>query len=98
MEHSYDEHLNKPRYLETRQKIEPNNSHHHSTQLHRLRTLPASRNEGQRATCDIREQFQMPFEDFRQKIRDQILTQRVIGQEVGSKINIPHTEIEKYYE
>ena len=40
----------------------------------------------------------MPFEDFRQKIRDQILTQRVIGQEVGSKINVPHSEIEKYYE
>ena len=46
----------------------------------------------------IREQTQMPFEDFRQKIRDQILTQRVIGQEVGSKINVPHVEIEKYYE
>ena len=46
----------------------------------------------------IREQTQMPFEDFRQKIRDQILTQRVIGQEVGSKINVPHSEIEKYYE
>jgi len=46
----------------------------------------------------IREQTQMPFEDFRQKIRDQILTQRVIGQEVGSRINVPHSEIEKYYE
>lgn len=46
----------------------------------------------------IREQTQMPFEDFRQKIRDQILTQRVIGQEVGSKINIPTPEVEKYYE
>ena len=46
----------------------------------------------------IREQTQMPFEDFRQKIKEQILTQRVIGQEVGSKINVPHAEIEKYYE
>jgi peptidyl-prolyl cis-trans isomerase SurA len=46
----------------------------------------------------IREQTQMPFEDFRQKIRDQLLTQKVIGQEVGSRINVPHTEIEKYYE
>jgi peptidyl-prolyl cis-trans isomerase SurA len=46
----------------------------------------------------IREQTQMPFEDFRQKIRDQILTQRVIGQEVGSKINVPTAEVEKYYE
>src|SRR6266849_1190627 len=46
----------------------------------------------------IRESTQMSFEDFRQRIRDTILTQRVIGQEVGSKINVPHTEIEKYYE
>ena len=40
----------------------------------------------------------MSFEDFRQQIKNQILTQRVIGQEVGSKINVPHAEIEKYYE
>ncbi len=46
----------------------------------------------------IREQTQMPFEDFRQKIKDQILTQRVIGQEVGSRINVPHSDVEKYYE
>ena len=46
----------------------------------------------------IREQTGMSYEDFRQKIRDQILTQRVIGQEVMSRINTPRPEIEKYYE
>jgi peptidyl-prolyl cis-trans isomerase SurA len=46
----------------------------------------------------IREQTGMSFEDFRQKIREQILTQRVIGQEVMSRINTPRPEIEKYYE
>ena len=46
----------------------------------------------------IREATQMPFEDFRQKLKEQILTQRVIGQEVMSRVNIPHTEVEKYYE
>jgi len=46
----------------------------------------------------IRQATQMPFEDFRQKLKEQILTQRVIGQEVMSRINVPHTEVEKYYE
>ncbi len=45
----------------------------------------------------IREQSGTPFEEFRQKIHDQILTQRVIGSEVMSRINIPHSEVEKYY-
>jgi parvulin-like peptidyl-prolyl isomerase len=46
----------------------------------------------------IREGTGMPFEDFRQKIRDQILTQRVISQEVMSHISPPHSDVEKYYE
>ncbi|MBZ5595316.1 MAG: peptidylprolyl isomerase [Acidobacteriia bacterium] len=46
----------------------------------------------------IREQTGVPFEDFKQKIKDQILTQRVIGQEVMSRISTPHSEVEKYYE
>ena len=46
----------------------------------------------------IREQTGMPYEDFRQKIKDQILTQRVISQEVMSRISVPHSEVEKYYE
>jgi parvulin-like peptidyl-prolyl isomerase len=46
----------------------------------------------------IREGTGMSFEDFRQKIRDQILTQRVISQEVMSRITPPHADVEKYYE
>jgi parvulin-like peptidyl-prolyl isomerase len=46
----------------------------------------------------IREQTGMSFEDFRQEIRNDLLKQRLLGQEVGSKINVPRAEIEKYYE
>ena len=46
----------------------------------------------------IREQTGMQFEDFKAQIKNSILTQRVIGQEVASRINIPHSDIEKYYE
>ncbi len=46
----------------------------------------------------IREQSGTPFEEFKSKIHDQILTQRVIGSEVMSRINPPHAEVEKYYE
>ena len=46
----------------------------------------------------LREKFGIPYEEIRQKIHDQILTQRVMSQEVMSRINVPHTEVEKYYE
>ncbi|HEY2352870.1 MAG TPA: peptidylprolyl isomerase [Candidatus Acidoferrum sp.] len=37
------------------------------------------------------------WEDFKNNIRNSILTQRVISNEVGSHITIGHDEIEKYY-
>jgi len=46
----------------------------------------------------LRERFGIPYEEIRQKIRDQILTQRVISQEVMSRVNVPHSEVEQYYE
>jgi peptidyl-prolyl cis-trans isomerase SurA len=47
----------------------------------------------------LREQSDgMSFEDIRAQLRNQIMTQRVIGQEVGSKIAVPRAEVEKYYE
>ena len=46
----------------------------------------------------IREQMGMPFEDFKQQAKNQILTQRVISEEVGSHIAIPEPEKRKYYE
>lgn len=46
----------------------------------------------------IREATGMAYEDFRSDIRDRMLTQRVIGSEVSGKINIPRSDVEKYYE
>lgn len=40
----------------------------------------------------------LSFEDFRLQMKNQILTQRVIGQEVGSKISVPDAEVQKYYD
>jgi peptidyl-prolyl cis-trans isomerase SurA len=38
------------------------------------------------------------FEDFKQNLRNQIVTQQVIGKEVGSKIQITEEEKNKFYE
>jgi parvulin-like peptidyl-prolyl isomerase len=46
----------------------------------------------------IREQTGMPFEDFKDRMRRDILTQRVIGEEVMRGIVIPQPELQKYYE
>jgi len=46
----------------------------------------------------IREQMSMPFEDFKAQLKNQMLTQRVIGEEISSKIIIPEADKKKYYE
>ena len=46
----------------------------------------------------VREQSGMTFEDFKQQLKNQLLTQRVIGQEVQRAILIPETDKKKYYE
>lgn len=46
----------------------------------------------------IREQTGQSFEDWKNELRNSMLTQRVVGQEVQSKINIPRPEVLKYYE
>jgi peptidyl-prolyl cis-trans isomerase SurA len=38
------------------------------------------------------------WEDFKNNIRTGLLTKKVIGSEVGSHINVPKDEIQKYYE
>jgi peptidyl-prolyl cis-trans isomerase SurA len=38
------------------------------------------------------------FEDFKQNLKNNILTQRVIGQEVGGHINVSNQEIQQYYD
>jgi peptidyl-prolyl cis-trans isomerase SurA len=45
----------------------------------------------------VREQTGQAYEDYKAEIRNGMLTQRVVRQEVGSKINIPRAEVEKYY-
>jgi len=45
----------------------------------------------------LRELFGESFEDVRQRIKNQLLGQRVIGEEVYRNIVIPKAEIEKYY-
>src|SRR5215813_3886112 len=37
------------------------------------------------------------YEEFKQNLRNQIITQRVIGQEVGSKISLNKEEQQKFY-
>ncbi len=38
------------------------------------------------------------FEDFKNNLRNNIITQQVIGQEVGRRLNITPSEVAKYYE
>ena len=45
----------------------------------------------------VRQQSGMSFEDFKQKVRQNMMTRQVIGREVASKINIPQSAIEAYY-
>lgn len=40
----------------------------------------------------------MSFEDVKQQMKNQLLTQRVIGQEVGRNITVPQAELQKYYD
>jgi parvulin-like peptidyl-prolyl isomerase len=46
----------------------------------------------------VREQSGMTFEDFKLQLKNQLLTQRVIGQEIQRNIAIPEAEKKKYYE
>ncbi len=43
------------------------------------------------------EKFNIPSEDLMEQLRSNVLSQMVLGQEVGSKIVVPRADIEKYY-
>lgn len=45
----------------------------------------------------IREQAGTSFEDFRLEMKNRFVRERVVGQEVSSKISIPRADLEKYY-
>jgi parvulin-like peptidyl-prolyl isomerase len=46
----------------------------------------------------IKEQAGTSFEDFKSEMKNSMVTQRVVGMEVYSKINIPKAEVAKYFE
>ena len=46
----------------------------------------------------IRQQLGIPFEEFKDKLTNQALTQRVVGIEVSSHVNVPEPDLQKYYE
>jgi parvulin-like peptidyl-prolyl isomerase len=46
----------------------------------------------------IREQTGMTYEDFKLQMKNEMLTQRVIGQEVMRNIIVPEPEMQKYYD
>ncbi len=45
----------------------------------------------------VKEQSGESFEDYRQDIKNQFLTQRVIREEVSEKMSVKHEDLEKYY-
>lgn len=45
----------------------------------------------------IKEQSGLPYEDFKQEMKNSLLTDRVIRQEVTEHMNVKHEELEKYY-
>ncbi len=46
----------------------------------------------------VRENAGMPFEDYKNDYKNSLLTNKVIRQEVGGKINVSKDDIRKYYE
>lgn len=46
----------------------------------------------------VRENTGMSFEDYRNEVRNGILKQRVIREQVGRSINVPRAEVQKYYD
>jgi parvulin-like peptidyl-prolyl isomerase len=46
----------------------------------------------------LQEQTGMTYEEYKDRLKRQMLSQRVIGQEVGYRMNIPEADRRKYYE
>ncbi len=46
----------------------------------------------------VKEQSGMSFEDYKQEMKTQFLTQRVIREEVSEKMSIKHEDLEKFYD
>jgi len=46
----------------------------------------------------IRDQTGMPFEEYKQKMTNEYLVHRVVGQEVGMHVTFPEADLRKYYD
>ncbi|MGO9010108.1 MAG: peptidylprolyl isomerase [Bryobacteraceae bacterium] len=46
----------------------------------------------------VRDNTGMPFEEFKQKMTNDMLVHRIVGQEIGARIIIPDPELRKYYD
>lgn len=46
----------------------------------------------------VRQETGMSYEDFRDQMKKQLMQQRVIGEEISSRINIPEADLKKYYD
>jgi peptidyl-prolyl cis-trans isomerase SurA len=46
----------------------------------------------------IHEQTGMTFEDYKLQLTETMLTRKVVGGEVGSRVNIPEADLKKYYD
>jgi parvulin-like peptidyl-prolyl isomerase len=46
----------------------------------------------------VHEQTGMTYEDFKNDVKNNMLTQRVVRQEVGGRINVKHEDQQKYYD
>jgi parvulin-like peptidyl-prolyl isomerase len=46
----------------------------------------------------VREQVGIPFEDYRSEMRNQLMTQRVVREQVGRMVTIPRAEVQQYYD
>lgn len=46
----------------------------------------------------VRQQTGTPFEDWRNDTKNSMMQRRVISQEVASKMNVKHEEVQKYYD
>ncbi|MGO9232246.1 MAG: peptidylprolyl isomerase [Bryobacteraceae bacterium] len=46
----------------------------------------------------IRDNSGIPFEEYKQKMTNEFLQRRLVGQEIGARIAVPEPELRKYYE
>ena len=46
----------------------------------------------------IREQYGVSLEEYKQRTKDKLMAERVVSEEVGSRIFIPEDDMKKYYE